>query len=900
MTSTVKEYTSILLALINIEKDMSAIENEDRVAIAKMCNEAVTNKVSGLQYTPNAERHTEYIGKIEGGAMGVQIVVSQEVFQVHCEEYLVSNLRIGDIRVMMSFPKSEANLVVIGHCDKKGKTVALVFDLFSDQQAMECIQVISKNSLKKEDNYSSWQKTNQPTVPVLSSSNPVFKRTISLASAEATQQKLQGHTAPGSSVFTAAYSSLPHEGQFPPLRQNSLTKSITAVDVQSKKSSQSVSISSTSKPAVPMTPDLSRDGKHPVGSFPSILSNVLHRPPPLSPPATVLCSPLRKHMYQIPVKTDLPPVLHKSVPLSVLRPGHQINKPSKPPKPDFVFKNQQELMEKRAKILKSPPLQSLPNTEAENIYESIEGAEEPSYIPISGPSMATVGAVCLNSAPEEILNKYIIPQFTTINQKPTISSPISCMQIQGETAKQLSVLTGSRTIPSSQATTSIKTGLGNIKPGVLSPTKMQKQREPLLKTTKPSFFAVNMAKASEKKVGISGVQTVKVEDGSNAPKRVEEIVRFLNANAVQNTLATHHCYGSLKSASLLFTEKKDIHEEIPDSEKAEDIQPSDQWASKVTDDSHQSDNSSEFSVDLNDEEQGIVTDGNAYSLKSVINRFLMNEFAYIETIERISNARNSLPPKMQILLRGVENLYETHVSMYVDLNASGDSCTKIASVFISNQERLEFYKYYMLNSPEICNHLLDLPDAVKVNHPQLEDDIKSTWKRLHYYCMTLENMLSLSQEEEKDPITVAIYLMKTLNLQADSGILLDYVREAPYNLHLKEPLLLHNSFKITGSGLRGSIFHALLFSEMIVITIPRGDYYDYQKDIYIQQTNFLDIKQSNKFILEMDLGRNKIKANYTFKTNEVGVKEAWFNEIKRLKYTLAEKEKTERNKRFGI
>ncbi|XP_064092398.1 uncharacterized protein LOC135205562 [Macrobrachium nipponense] len=880
MTSPPKEYTAILLALIDIEKDMSALGNEDRIAIAKMCNEAVTNKVSGLQYTPNAERHTEYIGKIEGGSMGVQIVVSQEDLQVHCEEYRVSLLRIGDLRVMMSFPRSEANLVVIGRCEIRGKTVAFVFDLFSDQLALECIQDISKNSLKKEDNDSfSRQKNNQPTVQIPSSLNPVIKGAtssplpVAFAAAEAARHKQQENTARSSSVSMAAYSGLPHEGQFPPSHQNWLKKSVTAVDVQSTKSSQSVSTPDTSKSGVPKTPDLSRDGKRAV-SFPFIYGDVLCRPLPLST-ATVTRSPLRKNSYQIPFKPDLPPLLQKPVPSSVLSQGHQINKPSTPPKPDFVFKNQQELMEKITKLLKPPPLQSLPNTETENIYESIESAEEPSYIPISGPSPAAGGVVSINGPPE------------AINQEHTVSSPINCMQIQGQTAKQLSVLTGNKIIPSSQATTSIKTG-------VLSPTNMQKQREPPLKT-KPSFLAVNRVKVPEKVCG-SGVQTVKVEDGSNAPKRVEEMIRIFNENTLQSTSATQHPHGS----SLLLTEKKGFHQGIPDSQKAEDMQPSVQRASKVTDDSHQSDNSSEFSFDLNVEEQGIVADGNCHSLKSFINRFLMNDFAYIETIERISNARNSLPPKMKILLRGVENLYETHVRMYHDLSASGDSCTKIANVFISNKERLEFYKYYMLNAPEICNHLLDLPDTVKANHPQLEDDIKSTWKRLHYYYTTLENMLSLSQEEEKDPITVAIYLIKNLNLQADSGILLDYVREAPYNLHLKKPLLLHNLFKIKGPSLKGSFFHALLFSEMIVITAPRGDYYVYQKDIYIQQIIFRDKKQSNKFILEMDLGRNKIKATYTFKTNEVGVKEAWFNEIKRLKYTIAEKERTERNMRFGI
>ncbi|XP_068211539.1 uncharacterized protein [Palaemon carinicauda] len=847
---------------------------------------------------------------------------TQDFFSTKWDDVLqVSHFKMDDISVMMSFPKSEANLVIVGQCSKKRKPIAVVFDLLSDQQAEQCIQDIAKAAVKG-NNTSSPQKTHQPSLPVPTISNPTLIRTISsplpIASiaGQDSQPKPQfiSEQNPSESVDASFYS--PYQNWWPNFRRHSIAESMSSLNLQNRKASKLVSTPSISQPRtakieVPLaTPEATKVGKRPLHRFVPIYGNVSHHLP-LPTPRTPPVSLPTKNIYENQPESNMHPTFHSPLPSTNARSNCQVYKPSILPKPEFISNNQQELLAKRAQILTPESTHSILNTVTENIYESIRYTKGAYKV----PSESSADAVYLNLTPQKIPNEATIYPYTEkMKEKPTINSPINHTEIQGQTI-DISLRLPELNHPLG-VIPSVIIGLDNP-----MPIDIKGKEKPQIKSPKPLLPAYKYLKPiCERPTRMpSSVGTDEMHVGSNSkPNNVEEIIRIFDGDALKTPTVGLHGYNTLKGAPSLNALNKML-----ELDKAEDMHLSNQYLlpiaisaghatidetsspgaiPKATDDSHQSDNSSEFSVELNEEEQGSAAEsGSSYSLETVINRFLMNEYAYVETLERICIARKSVPPKLQNLLRGAETLFEIHVSMYKDLYANRDLCSKIAGVFIAYREKLQFYKYYMLNSPEISILIVDLPDTVKANHPLLIEDVKNSWKRIHYYYMSLEIMMSLSKEEEMSSVNESIDLMKHLNMEADSGILIDCIKNTPYNLHLKAPVLLRSSFKISGPGLKwNSIFYVLLFSELIVITSPKGNHYVYQMDIYIQQTNFIDTRQDNKFQLEVDRGSNKGKVNYTFKSYEEGVKKAWVEEIEKLQFTIAQRERTERNKRFGI
>ncbi|KAK8752196.1 hypothetical protein OTU49_012479 [Cherax quadricarinatus] len=291
------------------------------------------------------------------------------------------------------------------------------------------------------------------------------------------------------------------------------------------------------------------------------------------------------------------------------------------------------------------------------------------------------------------------------------------------------------------------------------------------------------------------------------------------------------------------------------------------------------------------------------SLEDDLCYFLNNEYDYISCIERIKNERKLLNPELQYLLRGAEALAEIHNDMYREMHDGYRSCSRIAYAFTSRKDQLEQYAYYLMNAPKIITHVEDLPEGMKVLLPTLNEDLRTSWKRLHFYFMSLEKMLSRAPLEDREALQEAVEMLRDLNRKGDSGILLDGVKEAPFDLLLYCPLILHNAFKIKGPlTTKGKTdYRVLLFPDIIVVTLPKKDQYEYQEHLLINQVNFIAGNSiSNKeFDLEIVLGGSKRNKKYMFRAPSVEVRDAWVDEITRLLHVNAEKIKTLATKRFG-
>lgn len=244
-----------------------------------------------------------------------------------------------------------------------------------------------------------------------------------------------------------------------------------------------------------------------------------------------------------------------------------------------------------------------------------------------------------------------------------------------------------------------------------------------------------------------------------------------------------------------------------------------------------------------------------------------------------------------------------HEQLYRGLKQEFPSCSGFVRVFLSCKEDLEQYRYYLMNAPHVVRQLSQQTEEVKRQHPTLEADLKSSWKRLHYYFMTFDKIAEIVSAEEKLLVQELVDLLRDMNRQGDLAILIDGVSEAPFNLHTLGTLFLHGLFSIKdSSGIlkTKAKHHVLLFEEMLVITLPKKERYQYKDHLPIRQ---LHLRQGNgkeaTFVLDFVQGGNKKNRRFTFKSRQQEVADAWQKEITRLHLEYAKRVKHHSKLRYG-
>lgn len=305
------------------------------------------------------------------------------------------------------------------------------------------------------------------------------------------------------------------------------------------------------------------------------------------------------------------------------------------------------------------------------------------------------------------------------------------------------------------------------------------------------------------------------------------------------------------------------------------------------------------------EEDSLSSSSTSSSLEHELSAFLENEHRYLDTLRRIKDARKAVKSELQNLLRRNESLVDFHEDFYKDLHQEFPSCSGIAQVFLSHKEDLNQYRYYLMNAPKVNHQLGKQTEEVKLQHPTLEADLKSSWKRLHYYFMTFDKLIKVVSDEEQPLVQEVADLLRDMNRQGDSAILIDAVSGAPFPLDpLLDSLLLHGLFTIKDSS--GALktkakHHVLLFEEMIVITSPKKEIYRYKDHLPIRQLN---LRQANgdeaTFVLDFVQGANKKNRRIAFKSRQKEATDAWVKEITRLRWENAKELKGIRNLRYGL
>lgn len=289
------------------------------------------------------------------------------------------------------------------------------------------------------------------------------------------------------------------------------------------------------------------------------------------------------------------------------------------------------------------------------------------------------------------------------------------------------------------------------------------------------------------------------------------------------------------------------------------------------------------------------------ALAADINKLLVDEHRYLTTIGEISEARKILNPRLQGLLQGVDKLVDVHHNMYTELYAGYHSCSKVAQVFLSRKDDLAPYSYYLMNAPAIGKELQALQEGVTAQYPNLKTNIMTSWKRLNFYFLSLENLLENAPAEEAKVVEQAVEMFKEMSRKGDSGILMDAVKGAPFSLHTLSPLLLHSIFSVKLANRNKGDCRVLLFCEMIILTIPKKDHCEYVDHLPTNQLQWgaADDDCDTQFTLEMIRGGKKKNKRYTFRSPTVAIKDAWISKITELLNKHADEIKRIAGLRYG-
>ncbi|CAL4102268.1 unnamed protein product, partial [Meganyctiphanes norvegica] len=271
---------------------------------------------------------------------------------------------------------------------------------------------------------------------------------------------------------------------------------------------------------------------------------------------------------------------------------------------------------------------------------------------------------------------------------------------------------------------------------------------------------------------------------------------------------------------------------------------------------------------------------------------IQEEESYIEGIRLIKKDIRKLPYIVRALLEPVKELLPLHESLYADISNEKNT-DKIAEAFHNRNQEFVVYKYVMLNAHKIQQKLqeIDGPDQIEYQH--LREPIRKTIVRLHFYFMTLEQLLDCSSDEAKEKFKETIDIFHNYCQLADTGILIDEVKHSPIFLHLQTPLLLHNNFQVYHPVLnQNQAYKVLLFETIIVLTSNNSDCNEYVLDFRIEQSRLIMCKETNEFLIEVNNGNVKGKEHYKFKAESQEIKDKWVSEIMAIQKRYMEKIKS--------
>ncbi|KAK8375622.1 hypothetical protein O3P69_008433 [Scylla paramamosain] len=842
------QHRALLLGLVEVTGSVTPLDEEARARVFAMCHAA---SIEGRVEDPS------WVGRLERGLMGVEVIMDQKYLHITSNEVLVSRHSLEEGCVTMAMRGAEGHLVLIGRCQVKGVRLAVVLDMMSGEDAQQLQEEVSQRlshlgSLLPD-----------PSAP----QNTAHTRLMSRPSPFTAASNVQRGPATSNTQHsnrTAAHNSaslLGPETPPPPVvaQPASRPPPISAKPVFHRRSAAVAPVSERS-PLVRMPT---------TGKLITTPLCLISR----SPVSLVATKPMFILNTSPSSVTAPPTVTSASIPSPLVSTPMVLPRPTSIPK---VFTSRF-----------STPTVSTP----------IVSTQALSTVTMSAPPVSTA---TVSPRPVSI-PKVFLSQLST----PVVSTP-TASTVTVSTQSVSTVTMSNRTVPTSKV---------SIRPLPFPKTFTPLASLPSAPISKASTRPVITPKVSIRPVTIPKVFTplasIAAESNTLVSTSAVSAAVLSSPPTVATTASTSTTSTSLAATSrvtitLVSTtvvaskpvsvcaSRPSVSNIMPSSVR--DRRPSIASLASQDEESHNNEKIELLLGALKVEESEYLyipgmeppqEQDSSKNLEQELTSLLENERQYLDTLQRIIEARETLTSELKDLLRGCDRLFKFHDELYQNLCQEFSSSSGIVQVFLSHKEEFDQYRYCIMNAPQVVSQLQQQTEEIVKQHPTLEADIKSLWKRIHFYFMTFERLAKIVPVEEQGLAQKVVDLLRETNRQGDSGILIDSVSGAPFSLHTLGTLVLHSLFTIKDpSGMLGNKtkYHVLLFEEMIVILLPKKEKYQYKDHFPLRQLNLLTQSDNDKetFVLELIQGGNKKNRKYTFRPRHPEAKAAWVAEISRL------------------
>lgn len=848
---------ALLLGLVEVMQPVEHLGEEDRARVFAMCHAAST---SG-----NVEDRS-WLGWVERGFMGVEVILDQQHLHITSDDISVSRHNLAELCAIIKVQGNEGHLVFIGQCQVKESRLAVVLDMMSDLDAQQLENDVRERLCQRVP------PCTCPSAPQDTKSQGVTPR------ASPSTSTSNSHT-PGNSDSQHAHQTLQHASVSP------APPGISGVG------RLALGATGLTKPPPPAKPVLPR--------APDSIAPPRWRPPLVSMPdaatltATPLCLISRSPVLLVATR----PVSTSGVSTSA-EANHTAVTPSV-----------------SSSVVASSPVSTQPvsfpvtsQLSAQTVSTQAGSTPTVSTFTMSSQSVSTplvstprictttVSTTTVSNPPVAMRRFYVPAVFTKPMSVPAVSAkPVSTPTISTQTVstpkvsarplsfpKAFTPLVAIRPVSTRPVTSTVSTR--PVSTPTVSARRVSIPKVLTRLVSLPTASATSVSTSAESTSIVSTIpvstSTMSTSTGSNNPVTTSVSITLASTTAVTPP-------ATLSSAAPpVSTQSTSVHERRP---------------SIVSSSSQEEESNINEKVELLlgaldvDESQYLYMPGlkppqeqdSSSSLEQELCSFLENEREYLNILERIAEARKTVTSELHNLLNGSDRLADFHEDLYRDLYQEFPSSRGIVQAFLSRKEELDLYRYYIMNAPQVAVLLGQQPEEVSKQHPTLEADIKSSWKRIHFYFMTFEKLLKIVPAEEQQLVQKLVNLLRETNRQGDSGILIDSVSGAPFSLHTLGTLLLHTLFTIKeSSGILSSKtkYHVLLFEEMMVIVLPKKKKYQYKDHLPLRQMNLLPQANSDEaaFIMELVQGGNKKNKKYTFRPRQQEAKDVWVAEISRL------------------
>nr|XP_053656156.1 uncharacterized protein LOC128704970 [Cherax quadricarinatus] len=249
--------------------------------------------------------------------------------------------------------------------------------------------------------------------------------------------------------------------------------------------------------------------------------------------------------------------------------------------------------------------------------------------------------------------------------------------------------------------------------------------------------------------------------------------------------------------------------------------------------------------------------------ESCLEMFL-EEKAYVRQLSSLLNPEAILPPETLCSL--LEKLYQLHSKILLPYLDRSLNIYNIFRLFFENIDSFSIYVDYLVVRSQVISQFNSSETRLYISPVQ----------HLTFYLIWLQQLCRYP--DLKESAQKILDHFKTYVKKAQIRLLTDAISNARIDFYRSGNILRHDRMEVKTrkKELRGGLYLALLFENIILLTKPKPPFYEYAWDIWLDQVNLGPPTNSDVvFKLEVRQGGGREPVTCEFRVASPAIKQEW-------------------------